>query len=72
MLCVRAQGTRVSLATVVANEDNNNVCKEIGYFALFTFLVGWHTCVVSLPTGDVIFAQLAYPLNDVIFCLHQE
>jgi hypothetical protein len=24
-----------------------------------------------LPPGDTIFAKLACPLNDVIFCLHQ-
>jgi hypothetical protein len=27
------------------------------------------TSVVSLPPGEVIFAQLACPLNDTIFCL---
>ncbi len=37
---------------------------------MFTFLVEWHAGAVSLPSGDVIFAQLACPLNDVIFCLH--
>ncbi len=33
------------------------------------FLVGWHTSAVSLLSVDVIFAQLACPLNDVIFLL---
>jgi hypothetical protein len=37
------------------------------YSALFTFLVGWYTRAVSLPPDDVIFAQLACPLNNVIF-----
>jgi hypothetical protein len=35
--------------------------------ALFTLLVRWHASAVSLPPGDVILAQLACPLNDVIF-----
>jgi len=34
---------------------------------LFTFWFLWHAIAVSLPPGDVIFGQLAYPLNDVIF-----
>jgi hypothetical protein len=34
------------------------------------FLVGWHASTVSLPLGDAIFAQLAWPLNDVIFYLN--
>jgi hypothetical protein len=33
-------------------------------------LVGWHVSAVSLPPGDVTFAELACPLNDIIFCLH--
>jgi hypothetical protein len=39
---------------------------------LFTFLVGWYNRAVSLHSGHVIFAQLACPLNDIIFCLHWE
>jgi hypothetical protein len=39
----------------------------IGYSALFTFLVGWYGCAVSLPPSDVIFAQLACPLNNIIY-----
>ncbi len=46
--------------------------KQVGYSALFILLVGWHTHAVSLPPGDIILAQLAWPLNDVIFCLHRE
>jgi hypothetical protein len=43
--------------------------REIGsYSVLFTFLVGWHASAVSLPPVGVIFARLACPLNDVIFC----
>jgi len=25
-----------------------------------------------LPPGDIIFAQLAYPLNGITFCLRRE
>jgi hypothetical protein len=46
--------------------------RQVGYFALFTFLVGWYASAVSSPPIDVIFAHLVWPLNDVIFCLHQE
>jgi hypothetical protein len=28
--------------------------------------------LLACPPGDVILAQLAGPLNDVIFCLHRE
>jgi hypothetical protein len=35
-------------------------------------LVVWHANAVSLPTDDVILVQPAWPLNDVIFCLHQK
>jgi hypothetical protein len=45
---------------------------EVSYSVLLTFLVEWHTSGVSFPLGDVIFAQLACPLNEVIFCLHLE
>ncbi len=40
--------------------------RKVGYFALFTFLVGWHASPVSLPWVDVIIAKLAYSLNDVM------
>ncbi len=46
--------------------------RLVRYSALFTFIFGWHVSAVSLPSGDIILAQLAYPMNDVIFCLHQE
>jgi hypothetical protein len=46
-----------------------NACKES---ALFTYLVRWYPGAVNLPPGDIILAQLAYPLSDVIFCLGQE
>ncbi len=47
------------------------LCK-LPNLALFTFLATWHASAVSLPPGDVIFTQVACPLNDVIFCLHRE
>jgi hypothetical protein len=28
--------------------------------------------LLAYPPGDIILAQLASPLNDVIFCLHQD
>ncbi len=43
-----------------------------GYSALITFLVGRHASAVSLTLAHVIFAQLACPLIDIIFCPHQE
>ncbi len=49
--------------------------RQVSYSTLFIyyFLVVWHTsAVVSLPPGDIILAQLACPLKDIIFCLHQE
>jgi len=36
------------------------------------FLVRWHASAVSLPPGDIILAQLAWPLNAVIFYSHLE
>ncbi len=46
--------------------------RKVYYTALFTNLVGWHTVTVSFPLSDVILAQLAYPLSDVMFCLDSE
>jgi hypothetical protein len=54
-------------------EHLSNAYREIGcYFTLFTFLVVWHTSAVRMHPVGVIFVQLACPLNDIIFCLHQE
>ncbi len=44
--------------------------RKVLYSALFTNLVGWHADTVSFPLSDVILAQLACPLRDVMFCLH--
>jgi hypothetical protein len=44
--------------------------RKVHYSALFTNLAGWHACAVSFPLSDVILAQLAYPLSDIMFCLH--
>jgi hypothetical protein len=43
--------------------------RLVSYSALFTSLVGWHASAASLPQDDIIFAQLACPLNDVIFLI---
>ncbi len=39
------------------------------FFAELNFGVEWHANAVSWLPGDIIFAQLVCPLNDVIFCL---
>jgi hypothetical protein len=44
--------------------------RKVRYSALFTNLVGWHASAVSFPLSDVILAQLACPLSDIMFCLH--
>ncbi len=44
--------------------------REICYSALFTYFVGLHANAVSLPLSDVILAQLACPLSDIMFHLH--
>ena len=44
--------------------------RKVRYSALFTNLVGWHASAVSFPLSDIILAQLACPLSDVMFCLH--
>jgi hypothetical protein len=40
------------------------------YSPLFTNLVGWHAGAVSFPLSDVILAQLACPLSEIMLCLH--
>ncbi len=50
--------------SLLAEPDPMFVEGWVGSSAQFTLLVGWHA---SLPPGDVILAQLAIPLNDVIF-----
>ncbi len=44
--------------------------RKACYSALFTNLVRWYTGIVCFPPSDVILAQLACPLRDVMFCLH--
>jgi hypothetical protein len=46
--------------------------RKICSSALFTNLVRWHTGAVSFPLSDVILAQPACPLSDIMFCLHSE
>ncbi len=43
--------------------------RKVSYSALFTNLVGWHAGGVRFPPSDVILAQLACPLSDVIHVL---
>jgi hypothetical protein len=40
--------------------------RKVCYSALFTNLVEWQAGAVSSPLSDIILAQLAYPLSDVI------
>jgi hypothetical protein len=44
--------------------------RKVRYSALFTNLVGWHAGAISFLLSDVILAQLACPLSDVMLCLH--
>ncbi len=46
------------------------VVRKVRYSALFTKLVRWNGGAVSFPLSDVILAQLACPLSDIMFCLH--
>ncbi len=41
--------------------------RKVRYLALFTNLVGWHAGAVSFLPSDVILAQLACPLSDIMF-----
>ncbi len=46
-------------------------CIEIGSLLSFVyFLVRWHAIAVNFPLNDVILAQLACPLIDIMFYLH--
>jgi hypothetical protein len=44
--------------------------RKVLYSALFTNLFGWHASAVSFSPSDIILAQLACPLSDVMFYLH--
>ncbi len=39
------------------------------FIHLFTNLFGWYAGDVSFPPSDVILAQPALPLSDIMFCL---
>jgi hypothetical protein len=41
--------------------------EKVRYSAMFTYLVSWHASAVSFPPIDVILAQLACPLSDIMF-----
>jgi hypothetical protein len=60
------------MTTFTFNVPAMFVEREVSYSTLFTYLARWHPGAISLPPADVIFAHLACPLNDVIFCLQQE
>ncbi len=46
--------------------------RKVHYSALLTNLVGRHAGVVSFPLSDVILAQIACPLSDVMIVYIQE
>jgi hypothetical protein len=46
--------------------------RKVCYSALFTNSVRWHTSAVSFPKSDIILAQLACSLSDVMFFYTQE
>ncbi len=48
-------------------------CRQTNLLPSFVyFFVGWYANAASLHMGDVILAQPAGPLSDVMFCFHQE
>jgi hypothetical protein len=46
------------------------VKRKVRCSALFTNLVGQHAGAVSFHLSDVILAQLAFPLSDIMIYLH--
>ncbi len=66
------QGDLLFLFTFEASVMNYSmfVERKVRYSALYTNLVGWHAGAVSFPLSDVILAQIACPLSDIMFCLH--
>jgi hypothetical protein len=42
---------------------------KVSYSTLLTNLVRCHVGTVSFPLSDIILAQIACPLSDVMFCL---
>jgi hypothetical protein len=69
---IKATFTSVKFCCENSNKGWTCLYSLGGFSALFTFLVMWHTSVVSLPPGNVILTHLACPQNDVIFCLPWE
>jgi hypothetical protein len=67
--CLNLKTTKFYLIKL-GNQATMIVERKVHYSALFTNLVGWHTSAVSFPLSDVILAQLAYPLSDVMLYLH--
>ncbi len=49
----------------------NIAYRQIGLSLSFVyFSVEWHCSAASFPFGDIILAQLACPISDILFCLH--
>ncbi len=44
--------------------------RKVCYSALLTNMVRWHAGAVSFLLSDIILAQLACPLSDIMLCLH--
>ncbi len=44
--------------------------RKVCHLALVTYLVRWHAGAVSFPLSDVILAQLAGPLSDIMLYLY--
>jgi hypothetical protein len=64
--------TKPSLSTLVHyfRVETMFVERKVHHSALFTNLVGWHAGAVSFPLSDIILAELACPLSDVMSWLH--
>ncbi len=57
------------MSIFVYMDSNPNFYLEIALFLSF-IMVGWHADAVSLPSGNIIFAHIVWPLNDVNLCVH--
>jgi hypothetical protein len=47
---------------------SRNLCRETDWLLSIAYIFG--QVAVSLPPSDVILAQIACPLSDVMFCLN--
>jgi hypothetical protein len=46
--------------------------RYVVYSALLCIWLGGTPVLLTCPPSDIILAQPVCPLNDIIFCLHQE